>query len=334
MRIAIIADFSGVVRGGIEVHAQRLADLILSLGHQSVVVPRSGLASLSLSDFDSLIVEGVFRPTLLRLALLRGFEHIPKVIFTHGSFYEEVHGHEMRRTGTPTSPASWFLKPLVNRKIVGPILENFNAIFTLSAQESRDVKVALRTSSIKVEAMPLLGFSRSKNLDRGPPSHQWPNKGPYVTAVARIHRRKNFIAALRAVEGTNITFILAGQDAGDLPRILAYAARHGMTNFRYLGEVDVETRTSLILGSFATVLPSWFEGVPHGVLESLELGRPCIATCYSYLDPNPGLIPCVPRPAALRDAIQQVLLNPAPPTRPYGHATDGVLVNQVLSRLE
>lgn len=333
MRVAIVADFSGLVRGGIEIHAQRLSNLLMGLGHRASIFPRAGLAHLSLAEFDGLVVEGVFRPTLLRLASTQGFEQIPKVIFTHGSFYEEVHRQEMRRTGTPTSPSSWFVKPLLNRLLVGPILQRFDAVFTLSPQESRDVKVALRRDSIRVKSTPLLGFSSAAPKKQPPSASRWSRLAPYVVAIARVHRRKNFLAALQAVEGTNITFILAGQDAGDLHRILTYADRHDVTNFRYLGEVDLQTKNDLVLGSFATVLPSWFEGVPHGVLESLELGRPCIMTCYSYMDQIPGLVQCVPRPANLRASMRQVLSSPISPTLPRSHATDDDIVKEVLAPL-
>lgn len=333
MRIAIVADFAGRVRGGIEWHAQLLQGQILNAGHSVSVFSRDRLHELALGEYDGLVVEGVFRPTLLRLASSRGFGGVRKVLFTHGSFYEEVHRWEMRRAGVPTSVQSWVVRPILNRLVVAPILKHFDGVFTLSEQETQDARVALGGDPIRFRAIPILGFPSGRARGRSGDPRLDVDPAPYVVAIARVHRRKNFLAAVQAIEGTDISFILAGQDGGDLGQVLRYARRHGVKNFRYVGEVDTQTKDDLVLGSLATILPSWFEGVPYGVLDSLAVGRPCITTCFSYLSSWPGVIQCLPRPSELRAAMMDLRSNPQQPSLPESRASDREIAAEVLSVL-
>jgi glycosyltransferase involved in cell wall biosynthesis len=328
MRIAIVADLVGVVRGGIERHAELLAASLVREGHEVAVHRPATFRTLDLRATDLLLVEGVFRRTLLSLRLKAGFARVPKGLFTHASFWPAVHPSD---GGTPEF---WLTdsvaKPLVNRALVASTLAGFDAVFTLSDRESEDVRAALGRPLENLCVMPNLFGPRPAPEAPDTAGGDWSQEAPFVCAVARIHPRKNLRAVLEAIRGTDVRFLLGGADGGALSDILAYAASHDVSNFRYLGTVSDPEKFSLTRQSAGTVIPSFFEGVPYAALESLAVGCPVLLTDRSYMTPRAGLRTCAPTVEGLRRGIPELLSSPRPAGR-FEYPSDESITRSILA---
>jgi glycosyltransferase involved in cell wall biosynthesis len=150
-------------------------------------------------------------------------------------------------------------------------------------------------------------------------SHQPPPSPlpPYVCAVARIERRKNFDRLIEALDGLPYEFCLAGQDRGGLRAVRATARRFPRVHLRYLGAVPEAKKVDLLAGATAVVVPSTAEGVPALAIEALALGRPVILAGEAYGPEGPGVLHCGPDVASLRRALESIgTLGPIPPSEP------------------
>jgi glycosyltransferase involved in cell wall biosynthesis len=102
--------------------------------------------------------------------------------------------------------------------------------------------------------------------------------------LGAICRRKGVHELLDAVEalepGGPVVLLLAGPDYGDIPdfaeRVAAINARRGDVEVAYLGASASPER--LLQAVDALVLPSYSEGMPNVVLESMACGVPVIAS--------------------------------------------------------
>lgn len=318
MRVAIVCDSAGAVRGGVEYHASRLSKAVEDLGASPQLVNRRQLPNLNLEEFDGLFIEGVVRGTLLRLRLSPGWASVRKVLFTHGSFIAETHLSRLLARGTARWLGPCLSRLVMDYSVVRPILRDLDAIVVLSPSEVADVRRIAGERPSRVLSQPLLGVNPGRMVK--PNALKMPRsvRAPYVCAVARVDQRKNFLSVVRAVRGTDYSFVLAGQDSGGLRAILEYVRRNHVHNFAYLGVVDDETRLELIRGSVATILPSFFEGLPYFALDSLALGVPCILTSLSYTPALAGLVFCRPSEIDIREAVLRLgqgrpVVQPMPP---------------------
>jgi len=328
MRIAIVADLVGVVRGGVERHAELLATSLRQEGHAVVLHRPATFRSLDLTAVDLLLVEGVFRRTLLRLRLKRGFDRVRKGLFTHASFYPAVHPGAVGPAESRL--ADGLAKPLVNRAVLASVFAGFDAVFTLSEAESRDVRAALGRPLPNLHPLPNLLGPRPAPPAGADATEVPANATPYVCAVARIHPRKNFRTFLEAIEGDPLRFLLAGEDGGALAALLAYATEHSVANFRYLGGISETEKQALIRGSIGTVIPSYFEGVPYAALDSLLLGRPVLLTDRSYLEPRPGVFLAPPTVDGLRAGLRELEAAGPVPGR-FDYPSDESITRSILS---
>jgi len=182
-------------------------------------------------------------------------------------------------------------------------VNSFDAIFVLSEGEKRDLtKFGFDPDRLTV----LPNFVDARGLEPDPDAPRFGQFSPYVCAISRVDRRKNFGAVIRAIKGSKIGFVLAGPDGGDLSRLLDIARTENAENFHYLGVITESEKWSLLHNSMGTVLPSIFEGAPFTALESLSVGRPVVCSDLSYLAGYPGVETCRSDPVSIRQAIDRI----------------------------
>jgi glycosyltransferase involved in cell wall biosynthesis len=112
------------------------------------------------------------------------------------------------------------------------------------------------------------------------PSHRL--RARRVLFLGRLREKKGVFDLIKAIvlvnqELTNIEFVLAGD--GDLEAVRAAARDNGVDGSIVLpGWVGGRDKERLLAISDVFVLPSYFEGLPVGILEAMALGVPVVAT--------------------------------------------------------
>jgi glycosyltransferase involved in cell wall biosynthesis len=298
MRISIISPFFGTVRGGVERHAEDLADQLRGRGHL-VDLGTSGARSHHV-DADWVLFEGIDRPTLWRWRDRPPLSRPRVGVFVHGTFLPVARAAELRARGWSPTPGD-VARRLFDRSWMARCLGTADGILLLSRSEQRDFTGLFPELQSRVQVVPQVLQQRDRVL--GAESRR--GQGPFVAAVSRVDPRKNFSMIVEALAGTDIGFRLAGQDHGDLGRIRRAARAAGYGGFDYLGKVDDAEARALLRGALATVLPSYFEGIPYMALQSLAQGTPAICTDLCYADPTPGLELRPPTPEGWRGLIQR-----------------------------
>ncbi len=103
-----------------------------------------------------------------------------------------------------------------------------------------------------------------------------------VLFLGRLRREKGIYdlieaTAKLAVEFPGIKIVCAGD--GDIAALRTHAGRLGVgRNMEFPGWVDGTMKDALLARATAFVLPSYFEGLPMGVLEAMANGIPVVAT--------------------------------------------------------
>lgn len=304
MRVAIVAVPYARRRGGIEYHARYLCAALQSLGTEVRLFDPRQVNELLTFQPDWTLVEGVRRGLLLRLELSTPSSLTRRAIFTHGSFYEFAHRTRLHKEGHTSNPLLYLAKAAFDRAIMRRILRGYRAVFTLDPRESSDLRRLFGLEPGRI--FPIPNF-RLDTINRTEESNgESPRERPYVCAIGRIEPRKNFASVVSAIKGLPIGFKLAGRDEGGLNAIIHRAETEEVTNFEYVGEVSESEKRALIRGSIGTVLPSYFEGAPFSVIESISLGRPAICTRNSYIA-HPAVVLADTTPASLRTAILHLM---------------------------
>lgn len=309
-RFVIVADDFSRLMGGIENHALILGETLRNLGYE---VKRSSFElfdSSAVSDGDIVMFDGINRKLLAKLMLDRTSKRYRKVVFTHGSFYDLQHSRELRKFGYRMGLMG-NAKKAFDSVLMSRALKNMDAICTLSTIEERELLNAFHLDPTKVFSSKILieqGTSRNGKLKCV--KNPYESYQPYICAISRVHKRKNFMSALKAIEGMQVNFLLAGHPSNDLSNLLSYSASHHISNFHYLGKIEKSVKSSLLNGAIATIIPSFVEGVPALALESLVLGVPVIMTEFSYLPTENladwGIIRCLPTADSIKDGIMRV----------------------------
>ena len=257
-------------------------------------------------------MEGLRRSFLTRFLLSPASEGQKWGLITHGSLYEYCNSFDLMRRSPANLGAQLLGKDAFDALLMRRILAKFDLVFALAERERAELR---RVFKLRGEKVRVLGNFVSEEQTSQPPGIDATvsNHAPYVCAVSRIHPRKNFLSAIRAIQGIGLSFVLAGEDWGGLRILKNEVARKSLQGFVYLGQVSESRKRAIIRGSVGTLLPSFFEGVPFGVLESLALSRPAVCTRWCYLDHYSGLVFCDPTPESVRSALQRLLDNPPVP---------------------
>lgn len=276
------------------------------LGHHVTMVDPSDSPWFNYSTSDIVIFEGVSKYYFIALAVNRTIRKSLKVIFTHGSFYEHFHSSELENEGYAPPRRIWrLIKRVSVITWLKVFMDTFDFVFVLSKTEKQEV---MREFGIVNATVEVLDNFEHEFIAAPSRLGQIPIEGfsPYVCAISRVDYRKNFLAVLKAINGTGVHFVLAGMDHGALRELNEFAISHSMTNFHYLGQISEEAKFWIIANSIATILPSFFEGVPFLAYESLQMNKPVIITKNSYIESLPGIVKCSPEPNSIREAILSI----------------------------
>lgn len=118
---------------------------------------------------------------------------------------------------------------------------------------------------------------------RFPPTPSPPPVGPHLVAVGRLSAQKGFALLVEALAmaapglpGLHLTLVGDGELRGD---ITSMVARHGLSDrVAFAGWQDEAGVRAAMERATALVLPSFAEGLPMVMMESMAMGRPVIAT--------------------------------------------------------
>jgi len=138
-----------------------------------------------------------------------------------------------------------------------------------------------------------------------------------VLFLGRLWRDKGIFdlldAAALVVKATPaVKFICAGD--GDIPALQALVNHKGIaSNFEFLGWVDGAEKDALLASTAVFVLPSYFEGLPIGMLEAMVNGIPVVASTVGgipeALGPDAGILVAPGDVAGLAAALIRLLDN-------------------------
>jgi glycosyltransferase involved in cell wall biosynthesis len=126
---------------------------------------------------------------------------------------------------------------------------------------------------------------------------------PYVLCVASQTARKNLQALVPLAR--DIEVVVAG---GHRPQ---FAREHGLDALRHLGAVPDALLPGLYAGAEAFALPSLYEGFGLPVLEAMACGTPVVAADTTALPETAGAAARLTPPAAVADAVRELLAHPA-----------------------
>ncbi|TEA69612.1 glycosyltransferase [Allopusillimonas ginsengisoli] len=144
--------------------------------------------------------------------------------------------------------------------------------------------------------------------------------------VGGIRYYKGLHYLLDAARGARFRVVIAG-DGPHLQNIRQQAARHGLDNVHFLGEVSDEDKSALYELCRGVVFPSHLRSEAFGVtlVEGAMFGKPLISaeigtgTSYVNIHGVTGLVVPASDPHALRTAVSRLHSDPALATR-LGHA--------------
>jgi glycosyltransferase involved in cell wall biosynthesis len=143
---------------------------------------------------------------------------------------------------------------------------------------------------------------------------------PRLVSIGRLSEQKGQLILIEAVavlarEGIEFELVLVG-DGPLRATIEAAISRHGLGRFvRLVGWKDSTAIRQELLESRALVMPSFAEGLPVVIMESLALGRPVLTTAIAGIpelvkdEINGWLVPAGSA-TALAEGIRKVLNTP------------------------
>ena len=120
-------------------------------------------------------------------------------------------------------------------------------------------------------------------FDAIPTVRSFPDQPLRLLYIGRIAREKGVYEMLQAMRlalemGVEARLIVAG-DGAELPRLRRYAQALGLgSRACFAGPVFGEDKVKLLSGCDLFMLPSYSEGLPYALLESMAAGVPVIAT--------------------------------------------------------
>jgi len=225
-------------------------------------------------------------------------------VFTHGSYFPYCHFATMVRQGFFPGMEKIVAHNLFDWIFAETLLSRIGTIAVMTDKEGSDLRRAFHLKESQIFVSP--NFKVAQPTGESAPKRKIPT-GPYVFAVGRVEPRKNFQAVPSALAGLGVSFVLAGTDEGGLRTVMNEARSQETVPFDYLGMVSDTEKRWLISHAVATILPSYIEGVPFSVLESLELGVPAIVTSTSYVPPWEGVYYCTPTSRNIREVVTRLM---------------------------
>ena len=182
----------------------------------------------------------------------------PIVLHVHGGGFIEFYEHE----------CGWLRKGLVRL-----FFNRVAQVVVLSAEWR--FKVASITSNVNI--VPIFNPVQVETMTEG-----GRKEAHTLLFLGRLNREKGIYDLLEAVAQLRGEFpdicLLCGGD-GDLAEVKKKAEVLGLSDsVRLLGWVDDEAKRRVLAEAAVYVLPSYYEGLPMGVLEAMSAGLPVVST--------------------------------------------------------
>jgi glycosyltransferase involved in cell wall biosynthesis len=150
----------------------------------------------------------------------------------------------------------------------------------------------------------------------GEVARRWSLPPRFVLSVGTIERRKNLLAAVKAIEGIpEVSLVAVGRRTSYAGEVDAHLAARGLGGrVRLLQGVAREDLAAMYRLAEALVYPSHFEGFGIPIVEALVSGTPVVTTrggCFAEAG-GPGSAYVDPAdPEELREALRSILDDPA-----------------------
>jgi glycosyltransferase involved in cell wall biosynthesis len=137
----------------------------------------------------------------------------------------------------------------------------------------------------------------------------------YVLFVGRIDPHKNQLGAIRALRGSGLPLVIAGNDHPHHPRYSEQCRAEGGNWVTFTGELghDSEALVDLYRGARVHLLPSWFETTGLVSLEAALSGCSVVSTSLGHAREYLADLAwyCDPRqPATILDAVRRAWISP------------------------
>ncbi|HKE01081.1 MAG TPA: glycosyltransferase [Planctomycetota bacterium] len=173
--------------------------------------------------------------------------------------------------------------------VLGALPSSRDAIVDASSRAGAVVAVSAaladRLASLGVPRGKISVVSNGVDLDRFSPSGEREPLGPgrVLLGVGRLVRGKGFHLAVESLarlarSHSDLALVLAG-DGPERASLASLARARGVADrVRFLGEVDHARVPALLRSAHRFVLPSFHEGYPNVVVESIACGVPVVAT--------------------------------------------------------
>jgi len=135
----------------------------------------------------------------------------------------------------------------------------------------------------------------------------------YLLNVGTVEERKNILAAVKAIQGSDYHLALVGGETKYTQTVKAYIAQNEMEGqVHFLKNVSSTELAMLYQGASLMVYPSLFEGFGIPIIESLYMKTPVITSkdgCFSEAG-GPGALYIAPQSVEeIREAVEMLMNN-------------------------
>lgn len=233
----------------------------------------------------------IYRKT--KIARLCNKYGVPVVIHHHGAnFFESVYAMNKK-----------------DREELQKVLETVSMNLVLNKEFSRNLKRIAPEAKVSVlhNAVRVLPVSAGEEKK-------------YITTMGRLGQRKgtydlvNAIKTLDSELKEDIQFCLCGD--GEVEKVKTFIEQEGLQNrIAYVGWVSGEEKLELLSKTLVHVLPSYNEGLPMSILETMGMGIPNIATNINGIPEiiksgENGILIELGEQKQLEDALRKLINNP------------------------
>ena len=298
MRVLVVSGIWPPDVGGPASHAPEVAAFLRSRGHEVEVVTTASAAP-AVAAYP---VHWVLRSLPPGVRHARGAAEVARwargvdVVYTTGMLGRSSSGARLaRRPYVLKLTADPAFERARRRGLAAGDVDDFSAaggLVPAVLRRARDVAVRgaahvvcpsawLRDRAIGwgVDAGRITVLPNPLPLDLGDAGAERVGNGPVLAFAGRLTAQKSLEVALDAVAAVEGVDLVVAGDGPERERLERYAASRGLGGrVRFLGAASRADVLTLFRSADATVLSSAWENFPHGVVESLAVGTPVLAT--------------------------------------------------------